>query len=357
MIKKLAAWSPQARATKRTYLEQRSRILAALRGFFASEGFVEVETPALQISPGLEPHLMAFATDWQGPGGERQKYFLHTSPEFAMKKLLVSGWEKIFQVSHCFRNRENSKTHSPEFAMLEWYRTGTDYFKIMDDCEVLLRACAAAIATTPSALLCSWQKVEADLAIPFTRLSVAEAFFKFANVDIFATIDNPHSPLPDKLILEAQRIGIKTVSSDRWDDIFFRIFLERIEPNLGVGAATILFDYPISMAALARPKINAPDIAERFEIYICGMELANAFSELTDAQAQAQRFESDMQLKQKLYGYRYPIDKDFLDALAHGLPECAGIALGVDRMVMLMTGAPDIESVLWIPVELPESLS
>lgn len=344
-------WRPEQISQRKAILEARARILRALHEFFFAQNFLAVETPALQTSPGLEPHLMAFATDWQGPTGERQKFYLHTSPEFAMKKLLVGGFEKIYQVAHCYRNRESSRTHHPEFSMLEWYRRGSDYRDIMNDCEALLRACASAAKLAGGSGLCTWQGVTADPARNWERLTVAEAFKRHTDLDILATIDNPLAPTPARLAAEAKRIGVAVAEGDRWDDIFFRIFLERIEAKLGCGQPTILYDYPISMAALSRPKPGMPHLAERFEVYICGLELANAFSELTDVKLQRARFSADMDLKEKLYGERYPIDPEFLNALEMGLPECAGIALGVDRLVMLLTGAPDIASVLWAPVE------
>ena len=315
-------------------LAARSRILAAIRGFFARDGFVEVETPALQISPGMEPHLMAFSTELKEPGEGSRPFHLHTSPEFAMKKLLAAGLPKIFQLARVFRNGERSRTHHPEFTMLEWYRAGADYRTLMDDCEVLLRACVPRY---------SWNGRECDPAQPFERLSVAEAFVRHAGIDILAATSL------ETLAAAARPLGIAPHAGDEWDDLFFRIFLERIEPHLGIGAPTILYDYPIAMAALARAKPGDTRLAERFELYVCGLELANAFSELTDPAAQRARFVADQEKKRRLYGTTYPIDEDFLAALAH-MPESAGIALGVDRLVMLATGATSIEEVLWAPV-------
>ena len=335
-------------ARKRRFLEQRDLLIRALRNYFYGEGFSEVSTPALQVSPGLEPHLQAFRTDQEDPVGRRLAVrYLHTSPEFAMKKLLASGMEKIFQVAQVFRNRERSHTHSPEFAMLEWYRTGEPYTKLMDDCEALLRACKAAVGGEP---VFRWKGREARADAPFLRVTVQEAFLRWAGVDLLATIDKPALPSPGVLREECRRIGVHTAADDTWEDLFFRIFLEKIEENLGVGVPTILYDYPISMAALSRPKPGRADLAERFEVYVCGLELANAFGELTDADVQRARFLADMDKKEKLYGERYPIDEDFLAALEEGMPESSGIALGVDRLVMLATGASEIDDVLWVPV-------
>ncbi len=307
-----------------------------------------METPALQVSPGLEPHLHAFSTVWSGPAGEQREFYLHTSPEFAMKKLLAAGAGNIFQLARCYRNREKSNLHHPEFTMLEWYRVTAPYTKIMDDCEALLKACASAAGGDRKF---KRNGVESDPFQKWERLSVQEAFIRHTEIDLLGTIDNPANPSPTRLRKAAEEIGIRCEDRDAWDDIFFRIFLNRIETSLGVGVPTILYDYPISMAALARPKERSPELAERFEVYVCGLELANAFGELTDAKVQRERFDGDMEKKERLYGYRYPIDEEFLAALDSGYPESSGIALGVDRLVMLACGAEDIEDVLWAPVE------
>jgi elongation factor P--(R)-beta-lysine ligase len=339
-------WRPERFARKRRHLEARARILEAIRRFFGERGFVEVETPALQQSPGLEPHLMAFATELQEPGAGPRPIFLHTSPEFAMKKLLVAGVPRLFQLAHCFRNGERGRVHHPEFTMLEWYRAGADYRDLMADCEALLRAALAA-AGAPHF---TWQGKTADPARPWTYISVAEAFERFCGIDLLATAHDPLAPSLETLAAAARPLGIAPHEGDAWEDLFFRIFLERIEPLLGIGAPAILYDYPISMAALARAKPEDARVAERFELYVGGLELANAFGELTDAAAQRRRFVADQGKKQARYGTAYPIDEDFLAALEHGMPESAGIALGLDRLVMLASGAERIEDVLWAPV-------
>lgn len=331
----------------------RQAVLAALRSGFAGLGFVEVETPALQVSPGLEPHLRAFATELENPDGSTRPLYLHTSPEFAMKKLLVAGEQKLFQFAPVFRNGERAATHHPAFLMLEWYRAQTDdgkpadYRDIMQDCETLLRAIAA--ATGKSRL--AWQGQTADILQPWQYLTVHEAFARYAQLDLAACIGaDPHKPDLAAMRAACTAAGIRIDDGDSWDDLYFRVALGKVEPNLGIGAPCILHDYPIHQAALSRPKKGAPHLAERFELYACGMELANAFSELTDADEQRRRFEADMALKRRLYGYDYPIDEDFLAALRHGLPDCAGIALGIDRLIMLLAGAARIEEVLWLPV-------
>ena len=372
-------WRPDRLAARRDKLAARGRILDAVRRFFAEQDFIEVETPALQVSPGLEPHLRAFATRLDDPrDGVVRQLYLHTSPEFAMKKLLAGGETRIWQLTHVVRDGERGATHHPEFSMIEWYRAGATYRELMEDCERLLRAAQAA-ASAPTATLprlrgrelasvdgaasppppqaregrgggMQWQGRNADAGQPFARLTVAEAFTRHAGIDILATAPDPAHPDRALLATAAESVGIAAHPGDDWEDLYFRIFLDRIEPHLGIGAPTILYDYPVAMAALSRPKPGDSRLAERFELYVCGLELANAFSELTDAEEQRRRFLADQARKKSLYGETYPIDEDFLAALEHGLPECAGIALGFDRLVMLCTGATDIEEVLWAPV-------
>jgi elongation factor P--(R)-beta-lysine ligase len=340
-------WRPERFSARRARLEQRARLLGAVRGFFAARGFVEVDTPALQASPGLEPHLRAFRTELHDPrDGRAVQRYLHTSPEFAMKKLLVAGLPRIWQLAHVFRDGERSATHHPEFAMLEWYRAGASYRDLMDECTALIRTCQD--ATGAGGL--NWRGRAADARRRWQRISVAEAFQAHCGIDLLATAPDPLAPDMARLAGAARGIGIAPHPGDDWETLFFRIFLERIEPFLGLGAPTILYDYPLSMAALSRRSPGDPRLAERFEVYACGLELANAFGELTDPAEQRTRFVADQAKKRALYGETYPIDEDFVAALDHGLPGCAGIALGFDRLVMLVTGAEDIEDVLWAPV-------
>jgi lysyl-tRNA synthetase class 2 len=330
----MTEWRPDKLARRLPYLQARELIRAAMRGWFAEQGFVEVETPILQVAPGAEVHLTGFATEWKTPDGKGQPRWLHSSPEFAMKKLLAGGVPRLFQFAKVFRNAEGSALHHPEFTMLEWYRAGAGYETIMQDCAALL----AAIGATEL----RWQDTVCDPTATPLRLTVAEAFARHAGVDLFAT-------LGDAARL-AQASGVAMHDGDSWDDMFFRVMLEKIEPYLGVGRPTILCEYPIGMAALARAKPGNPHVAERFELYACGVELANAFGELTDPEIQRARLAADMAEKERLYGVRWPVDDDFLAALEHGLPDCAGIALGFDRLVMLASGAAHIEDVLWLPV-------
>jgi lysyl-tRNA synthetase class 2 len=340
-------WRPDRFALRRARLEQRGRILEAVRSFFAARGFIEVDTPALQVSPGLEPHLQAFVTELDNPSdGRVAARYLHTSPEFTMKKLLVAGLPWIWQLAHVFRNGERGSTHQPEFSMLEWYRAGASYCDLMDECAALVGACQQAAG----AEALSWRGHTSDAGRKWQRITVAEAFREHCGIDLLATAPDPERPDIGPLAAAASGIGIASHAGDDWESLFFRIFLDRIEPHLGLGAPTILYDYPASMAALSRRRPDDPRLAERFEVYVCGLELANAFGELTDPAEQRARFIADQARKQALYGHIYPIDEDFLAALEHGLPPCAGIALGFDRLVMLATGADDIEDVLWAPV-------
>jgi lysyl-tRNA synthetase class 2 len=308
-----------------------------MRETFAARGFVEVETPALQVSPGLEPHLKAFATTLDRPGEGSTLRFLHTSPEFTMKKLLVAGVPRLYQLTHCFRNAERGATHSPEFSMLEWYRAGARYLDLVEDCEALLRASGVRLMT--------WQGRICDPHAPWELLTVEEAFRRHCGIDLLATAEDVEA-----LAVAARPLGIAPHPGDSWEDLYFRIFLAAIEPKLGIGVPTVLRDYPISMAALARAKPEDTRLCERFELYVCGLELANAFGELTDAAEQRRRFAADRAKKQALYGEAYPLDEDFLAALDFGMPESAGIALGFDRLVMLAAGACHIDDVLWAPV-------
>ncbi len=340
-------WRPERFALRRERLERRGRMLGAVRSFFAAQGFVEVDTPALQTSPGLEPHLRAFATELHDPrDGRISRRYLHTSPEFAMKKLLVAGMPRIWQLAHVFRDGERSATHHPEFAMLEWYRAGATWRDLIEDCVGLLCACQQAAGAQALA----WRGHRADAGHAWREIPVAQAFQEHCGIDLLATAADPLRPDAVLLAAQARAIGIEPHPGDDWEALFFRIFLERIEPHLGLGAPTILCDYPLSMAALARRNPADPRLAERFELYVCGLELANGFGELTDAAEQRARFLADQARKQALYGETYPIDEDFLAALEYGMPPAAGIALGFDRLVTLATGADDIEEVLWAPV-------
>ena len=313
-----------------------------LRDFFDRHGYVEVETPALQISPGMEPHLSAFETRLIGPRGNDLSIHLHTSPEFAMKKLLVAGMQRIFQLARVYRNGERSAKHHPEFTMLEWYRTRTTWRELVDETAELVRAVCGTVARRGDDVC--------DLSRPWEFVSVQEAFQRTTGIDLFGTAPKPLAPDADALRFAADGIGVRTNDADTWEDVFFRIFLERIEPGLGMETPTVLHSYPASMASLARLSPEDTRVSDRFEIFICGMELANGYGELTDAEEQRARFAAMTEQRVAQGRSTMPIDEDFLAALESGLPECAGIALGFDRLVMLATGAERIEDVLWAPV-------
>ncbi|MDH3263855.1 MAG: EF-P lysine aminoacylase EpmA [Paracoccaceae bacterium] len=338
-------WSPHVHADRRSLLLARNRIQAALRGWFAEEGFVEVDPAALQASPGNEAHLHAFATEAMGPDGAARRMYLHTSPEFAMKKLLAAGEARIFAFAHVWRNRERGALHSPEFTMLEWYRAGAPYARLMEDCAEVLRLAAEAAG----ARVLRFRDRTCDPFAEPERIGVAEALARYAGIDLLATI-RPDGATDAAPLREAMvQSGLKPGTDDTWSDMLSRVLVEKVEPNLGLGRPTLLDRYPAAEAALARRAPDDTRVAERFELYACGVELANGFGELTDPAEQRRRFEAEMDEKARVYGERYPLDEDFLAALG-AMPEASGIALGFDRLVMLATGAPRIDDVIWAPV-------
>jgi elongation factor P--(R)-beta-lysine ligase len=340
-------WRPGAHADRRPLLQARSRVAAALRAWFGTGDFVEVETAVLQVSPGNETHLHAFATELTRPDGERRQLYLRTSPEFACKKLLAAGEPRVFEFARVFRNREQGALHHPEFTMLEWYRANEPYETLMDDCAALMREAASATSVKQF----SFRGMTIDPVAPPDRMTVADAFDRYARIDLLATINDGKGDRA-KLDTAAAKAGVAIATDDTWGDIFGRVLAERIEPHLGVGRATILYEYPLPLAALARAKPGSEKVAERFELYACGVELANGFGELTNATEQRARFAAAMDEKLRIHGERYPVDEDFLAALAY-MPRASGIALGFDRLVMLATGASSIDQVLWTPVAAP----
>lgn len=336
-------WTPEAHADRRPLLLARNRIQRAVRGWLEAGGFTEVDPAALQVSPGNEAHLHAFATEALDDGAARRLY-LHTSPEFAMKKLLAAGETRIAAFSHVWRNRERGPLHAPEFTMLEWYRAGEPYAALMDDCAALLRLAAGAAG----APVLRWREAECDPFAEPERLSVADAFARYAGIDLLATIRPDGSTDAGALAAALDAAGVGRAADDTWSDMLSRVLVAKVEPRLGHGRATILDRYPAAEAALARRVPGDARVAERFELYACGVELANGFGELTDPAEQRRRFEAEMAEKARVYGERYPLDEAFLAALAL-MPPASGIALGFDRLVMLATGAPRIDAVLWAP--------
>jgi elongation factor P--(R)-beta-lysine ligase len=337
-------WAPHVYADRRPFLLARGRIVAALRAWFAARDFIEVETGALQVSGGNETHLHAFATKLMAPDGHAAPLYLRTSPEFACKKLLAAGERRIVEFAKVFRNRERGALHHPEFTMLEWYRAGEPYETLIADCAAILAQAAEAAGVRQF----TFRGRAADAMAEPAQLTVAAAFAEFAKIDLLATLPDGE-PDRDALAEAAQSAGIRVAPNDRWGDIFSRVLVEKIESKLGIGRATILDEYPAVQAALARPSPKDPRVAERFELYVCGVEVANAFGELTDAAEQRKRLEREMAEKERIYGERYPIDEDFLAALAV-MPQACGSALGLDRLVMLATGAARIDQVLWMPL-------
>ena len=339
-------WRAYIHAGRRPRLIARNAVKKALRGWFEGEGFIEVEAAALQVSPGNEAHLHAFATDMIDIDGAATRLYLHTSPEFACKKLLAAGEAKIFDFARVWRNRERGPLHHPEFTLLEWYRAGAPYEILIEDCTALLALAAKATGCTAFA----YRGRTADPSAEPERLTVAEAFHRFVQIDLLATLsEHGEGDRHALAAAAAASAGVRVADDDTWTDVFSRVMVERIEPNLGIGRATVLYEYPACEAALARLSPRDPRVAERFELYACGVELANAFAELTDPVEQRRRFEAEMAEKARVYGERYPIDEDFLAALA-AMPPACGCALGFDRLAMLATGAARIEQVLWTPV-------
>jgi lysyl-tRNA synthetase class 2 len=335
-------WSAARHADIRPFLRARAVITRAVRTWFDDQGFAEVETGILQVSPGNEIHLHAPRTELIGPSGERAARYLRTSPEFACKKLLAAGEERIFEFARVFRDRERGDLHLPEFTMLEWYRAGAAYEVIMADTAVVIAYAARATGIGRFSI----RGRTADPMAEPERLTVAAAFERFAGIDLLATVNDGEGDRAALAAAAEQKVRI--VTDDPWSDIFSKILVEHVEPHLGQGRLTLLFEYPAPEAALARVKASDPRVAERFEVYACGVELANGFGELTDADEQRRRLRRAMDEKAQRYGERYPLDEDFLAAVAH-MPEASGVALGFDRLVMLASGAVRIDQVVWTP--------
>jgi len=313
-------------AARLPFLRRRARLTQAVRAFFDARGYLEVETPYAVPAPGEELHLAAFATERDG-----KKLWLNTSPEFAMKRVLVGAGLPIFQLARVWRQGEDDALHAAEFTMLEWYRPGATMDGLMDETEALLRA------VLPPEVACRGIRTRLD---GFERLSVADAFVRHVGADVLATAG-------DAAALAAQA-GVTLRDGEDWEDLFFRLLLGRIEPHLGRDRPTFLTHWPAQQAALARRDPSDPRVAERFELFVCGIELANAFVELTDAEEQRARFLADRARRHALTGPDWELDEDFLAALAYGLPPSAGIALGFDRLAMIASGAGRISDVLWL---------
>jgi lysyl-tRNA synthetase class 2 len=335
-------WSPGRRADIRPFLAARGAVTKAVRAWFDEQGFAEVETGILQVSPGNETHLHAPRTVLTDANGAQAVRYLRTSPEFACKKLLAAGETKIFEFARVFRDRERGDLHLPEFTMLEWYRANAAYDVVMADAVVIIAHAAQATGIGRF----SFRGKDADPFAEPELLTVAAAFDRYAGIDLLATTTDGEGDRAKLALVAGERVRI--TDDDTWSDIFSKVLVEHVEPHLGQGQLTVLFEYPVPEAALARAKASDQRVAERFEVYACGVELANGFGELTDASEQRRRFTSAMDEKQRRYGERYPLDEDFLAAVAQ-MPEASGVALGFDRMVMLASGATRIDQVVWTP--------
>ena len=338
-------WSPQRHADRRDFLRRRAAIASALRGWFAARDFLEADTAVLQISPGNEAHISGFETTMVGPDGSSSRMFLHSSPEFAAKTLLAAGETRLFTLGHVFRNGERGPLHHPEFTMLEWYRAHEPFEQAMEDCAGLLAAAARAAGTGELV----WRGARCDPFAPPERLSVASAFMRHAGFDLAETLTPGGEGDKAALAARAARLGLRIAADDSWSDLYSKILSAFVEPHLGRGRPTLLTDYPACEAALARRRPDDPRFAERFELYACGVELANGFGEITDAAEQRRRFDAEEDERERLFGRRYPIDAAFLAALA-AMPDACGVAMGFDRLTMLCVGATHIEQAIWTPV-------
>jgi elongation factor P--(R)-beta-lysine ligase len=324
-------WHPDSLAARLPFLRRRARLTAATRAFFTGRGYTEVETPYAVPTPGEEVHLHAFRTEREHPDGQRETLWLHTSPEFAMKKLLAGGAGPIYQLARVWRNNEGSDLHAPEFTMLEWYRPGADMDSLIAETEAYLRA------VLPPVVTC--RGVATDLS-RFQRLTMVDAFARYVGADLLGTAGDAPAL--------ATAAGTRLRDNETWEDLFFRMLLERIETQIGHAHPTFLTHWPAAQAALARRDPANPLVAERFELFICGIELANAFVELTDPEEQRARFMEDRARRHAIGGKDWPMDEELLAALAHGMPQAAGIALGFDRLAMIAGGADRIDQVLWL---------
>lgn len=300
-------------ARKKSFLWQRAKIIQSIRGFFISRGYLEVETPHRIPTLAPESHIEPFSSE---------EWYLHPSPEICMKRMLSAGYEKIFQICHCWRKGERGSQHTPEFTLLEWYRTGGHYFDLMEECEGLIQFLAIELNLGDCL---NYQEHKIFLESPWERIPVEEAFIRYARISAKEAIQK---------------------------DLFDEVMVQEIEPRLGIEKPTFLYDYPSERRSLARLKKEDPSVAERFELYLGGLEIANGFSELTDSEEQRRVFQSEIRIRESLGKKVYPMPVKFLDELEE-MPPSAGIALGVDRLVMVLLNARRIDEVIsFTPEEL-----
>ncbi|WP_372617631.1 EF-P lysine aminoacylase EpmA [Falsiroseomonas sp.] len=343
-------WHPESLAARLPFLRRRARLAAETRAFLAARGYTEVETPALVPVPGMEVHLRAFRSAFRPHlgAGRPATLWLRTSPELALKRLLVGGAGRVFELARVWRNGELSPRHAPEFTMLEWYAPGLGLDGLMDETEALLRSVCPTVVAHAG--------VTTDLGQAFERLTMAEAFRRHCNgLDILATVDAASAEGGAAALHEAARAaGLALPPGLGWEDAFFHLVLTHVEPAIGRGRATFLTHWPAPQAALARRDPADPRAALRFELFVAGLEIANAFDELTDPAEQRLRFTRDVEARKQEAGEEgWEVDEDFLAALAHGMPAGSGIALGFDRLAMLASGAQAIGQVLWLPIAIP----
>jgi len=338
-------WHPIRHGNRRPFLLLRNRLKTRIRDFFNKQDFLEVESSCLMKSTCGETHLHAFPTTLVQDGMASQRY-LQTSPELSMKKLIAGGETKIFEFAKAWRNREKSKTHHPEFTMLEWYKVGSGYEDLITDCCNILRLAAAEAGVREI----SFAGRSIDPEVEPEIITVAEAFQRYAKIDLLSTISPDTSVDRDKLATAAANSGVQIEDNETWSAIFSRILVDLIEPNLGLTRVTALTEYPISEAVSSLQSSSDQRVANRVEIFACGLELANGCEELTDPVEQTRRFRASMKSREQIYGDTYPIDDDFISALSF-MPATSGMALGFDRLVMLISGATNIEEVLWVPLD------
>jgi lysyl-tRNA synthetase class 2 len=324
----MTSWQPTANLDM---LKTRARLLTKLRAFFADKDIFEVQTPILSQAGNTDPSIETFVTQQHENSKHTiQPSFLNTSPEFAMKRLLAAGCGSIYQITSAFRQDEQGKRHNPEFTLLEWYRLDFDHHALMGEVNSLIRFVAEDFFKLERSQFFSYQ----------------DAMKKFADVDPFNATNDELKAVTAKAGIEV--VGMDDAPRDSWLDL---LMSQVVEKNLPLNCPVFIYDYPASQAALAKIRNETPAVAERFELYINGMELANGFHELSNAEEQAERFKNEQLKRKELNLPGIPADSHLIEALKHGLPECAGVAIGLDRLLMVLSGAEHINEVLTFPFD------